>query len=265
MSASTTSSSDPFAPRVTPRLAPALGGVWRLTWRRVFAPGRAITPAVMLALIGLVTYRFASHADPLAWVEWVNQFLLIVVVPVLAFLGGAGAIREGLKPGAVDYLSTRPVPRSAYVLFCYLAQTACGLIGVLFFIGFLAAIGLAGGNPTVMAELPRQLIVGPAAVIAFTALGFGMGSLTNRYMILGLVYAGLIEAALGSIPIQINKLSLLRHLRVVVDGSGLEPFALDADSLAALGLLALVTMGLVGLAMAVYARMEFLGAKEKDA
>ncbi len=252
-------------PRTAPRLLPALGGVWRLTWRRVFAPSRAVMTLVMVVLLGVLTFRFAVRGHGGAYWEWIHNFVLGTVVPILAFLGGAGALREALKPGAVDYLSTRPIPRPLHVLFNYLSQTACGLIAGAVLVLFMAALGAVGGREGLLEQLPRQLVFMSAAVAAFTALGFGMGALTRRYMILGLLYAGLIEAGLGNIPIQINKLSIARHLRVLLDGAGYEPLAWNAATFGALGLLVVISAALVAVAMAIFARKEFLGAREKEA
>lgn len=250
-------------PRVIPRLGPALGGIWRLTWRRVFAPNRAIMALVVLGAMGLLTYRFATQESVRAYFEWTNDFVLGASLGILAFLGGAGAVRESLKPGSVDYVSTRPVPRPLHVLFTYISQTACGLIAGLGLVGFLFAVGSIAGREALAAELPRQMVLMGAGVVAFTALGFGLGALTNRYMILGLLYGGLIEAGLGNIPIQINKLSISRHLDVIGDGRG--ALVGNAATFAALGTLLLIAAVLVGVAMAVFARMEFMGSKEKDA
>ena len=252
-------------PRVAPRLMPALGGIWRLTWRRVFAPNRAIMAIVLLGALGLLTFRFASRSSTGEYFDWINGFVMGATLSILAFLGGAGAVRESLKPGSVDYLSTRPVPRPLHVLFGYLSQTACGLIAGLGLIGFLYAVGSFGGAANLAAELPRQVVLMSAGVVAFTALGYGMGALTNRYMILGLLYAGVIEAGLGNIPIQINKLSISRHIHLLQDGAGLRALSWNATTLGALGTLLLIATVLVGVAMAVFARMEFMGSKEKDA
>ncbi len=252
------------APAVAPRLLPMLGGIWRLTWRRVFAPSKSLMTGLMLLVLGVLTYRIGTRGDPNPYWEWSYNFVYSTLVPILAFMGGAGALREALKPGAVDYLSTRPVPRPLYVLFSYLAQTLCGLIAGAALVGFMFAIGAAGNRPGLLAELPRALSVVGAGTVAFTALGFGMGAVTRRYMLLGLLYAGLIEAGLGNIPIQINKLSIARHLRVLLDGAGLESLRWTGEVWGALGLVAVVSLALVGLAMGIFARMEFLGAREKD-
>ena len=82
-----------------------------------------------------------------------------------------------------------------------------------------------------------------------------MGAVTSRYLILGLLYAGLIEGAVGNIPIQINKLSILRHLREVIWGLGETSLGVSA------GWLALIAMVLVAGAAALFSTKEFIGEK----
>lgn len=264
MNAAADSAVPPSGPRIAPRLAPAWGGIWRLTWRRVFAPNRTLTVVLLAGFLGVLTYLFARHPDTAVYRNWVDGFVLTVLVPIMAFLSGAGAVRELLKPGAVDYLMTRPLPRPAYVLFQYLAQCVCGLIAGLALIGLLTAVGAFAGAGDPEREIARQVIVMSGGVAAFTALGFLCGALVSRPMILGLVYGGLIEAGLGNIPIQLNRLSILRHLRVQLAGSGHGSWQPTAETLGALALVAAISAGLVGLAMLTFTRREFLGTKGKE-
>ncbi|MCF3650135.1 hypothetical protein [Synoicihabitans lomoniglobus] len=252
-------------PRVTPRLAPALGGIWRLTWRRVFAPRRALGSGLLLVILGLLTYLFAARPEDHDYFEWVYGFMLLLVTPIVAFLAGAGAVREDLKSGAVDYVMTRSVSRPAYVIFKYVAQVICNLIAGWALVAFLLAVGGFAGQGGLMSELSRLLVVVTGAITAFTALGFFCGTLTSRYMVLGLFYAGVIEAGLGNIPIQINALSIARHLRVFLEGMGYRALTFTGETWSAAGLLAVISLGLVGVATLVFSRQEFIGSKEKDA
>jgi len=83
-----------------------------MTWR-------AMLPlAVGVGVLLLMTYLI----DRDEVVSWAETFVLMTVLPILAFEAGARAVREDLKPGAVDYLITRPIPRWAYVIFKYVGQ-----------------------------------------------------------------------------------------------------------------------------------------------
>lgn len=263
-STDSTPASPALSPGVPPRLASAFGGIWRLTWRRVFAPARWLPVGVLLIVLGGLTYLVAQDNDVGSFSRWTTGFFMTALVPIVAFLSGAGAVREGLKPGAVDYLMTRPVPRPAYVVFKYVAQLGCALPIALAGLGMMLAIG-ASQEVSVGVAWPRLALAMIGGVSAFLALGFLCGAFTSRYLILGLVYAGLIEAVVGSIPIQINRLSILRHLRVIMETDGVAIFQGTAGLASAVGILTLITLILVGLSAALFSTREFLGEKHKDA
>jgi ABC-2 type transport system permease protein len=61
------------------------------------------------------------------------------------------------------------------------------------------------GAGTVLAELFFGQVL---MVTAFSAFGFLAGAITSRYVIIGLGYAGVIEAGVGQIPTQISQLSM---------------------------------------------------------
>jgi len=110
--------------------------------------------------------------------------------------------------------------------------------------------------------LPMAVYVGVtmAGVSAFLALGFLMGSLTSRYVLLGLFYAGLIEAAVGNIPTQLNNLSILRHLRIALSGHIRESGPIVQE----IGLVFLIAVGLLATAMLIFSRKEFIGKRADE-
>ena len=236
-------------PRVAPRLSAALQGVVRLAWAQQFTARSMLSVALMIGVVGLMGFLTKDRGI----LNWIEQVILMTIVPILAFEAGAKAVREDLKPGAVDYLITRPVPRWAYVLFKYVAQWSITLTHTLLTLGVM--IGVAQGVGADVSSVGYWLVGLVGGVSAFMALGFLMGAVTSRYLILGLFYAGLIEGAVGNIPIQINKLSILRHLRELIWGLGETSLWVSA------GWLALIAMVLVAGAAAIFSTKEFIGEK----
>ncbi len=247
-------------PRVTPRLASAFAGLLRLTWSRQWTMRNGVSLLALVAALGGLTYLTAANPNPRAWEDWIEHGFLTAIMPVLAFMAGAGAVREDLKPGAVDYIMTRPLSRWVYVLFKYISQATVALtIGAL-------ALGLMVGIGAVeqVAWLPvaRLAITLVGGTLAFLGLGFAFGALTSRYMVFGLAYAGLVEAAVGNIPIQLNQLSILRHLRVILRGAGFDG---GAGPVGSAGWLLVITLVLIAVAAGVFAMKEFVGEKGGDA
>jgi ABC-2 type transport system permease protein len=245
-------------PRVSPRLSTALGGVIHLTWAQQVVRRNVVWSVLLLAAIGGVGLMLSQYGDPQRFINWLNQIFLMLSVPLVSFDAGARAIREDLKPGAVDYIITRPVPRWGYAMFKYIAQwcvimpLALGGLGMMLLLAQALEVQL----------LPMAVYVGVtmAGVSAFLALGFLMGSLTSRYVLLGLFYAGLIEAAVGNIPTQLNNLSILRHLRIALSGHIRESGPIVQE----IGLVFLIAVGLLATAMLIFSRKEFIGKRADE-
>ncbi|MBL9187963.1 MAG: ABC transporter permease [Opitutaceae bacterium] len=196
---------------VTPDLRHAFGGVWRLTLRRHLAPGRWVMLLAGLAALGLLAFA-ASHdrrADHYA--GWVVDFYVAFLVPAFAFVTAAGAMRDDMKTGTVDYVLTRPMPRPAYVVARFVAHTVLQQLDFLLALAMIVVIGSLRGFPGLMALTPGFLVAQALLITAFAALGFLAAVLTSRYLVIGIVYAGVIEAGLGQIPTQISRLSLTRQ------------------------------------------------------
>ena len=245
-------------PRVKPRLSTALGGVIRLTWAQQVVRRNVGWSLLIMAAVGGVGFMIARYGSPQGFVHWLNQIFLMLSVPLVAFDAGARAIREDLKPGAVDYLITRPVPRWAYTVFKYIAQWCVMMTLVLSGLAFMLILALSLG----VQLLPLAVYLGiiTSSVSAYLALGFLMGSITSRYLLLGLLYAGLIEAAVGSIPTQLNNLSILRHLWSILDEISRGPAAILAE----LGLVMAIAFGLLMTATLIFSRKEFIGKKADE-
>lgn len=261
------SATSPSAPVVPPRLRRALGGVWRLTWPQVFAPGRWPLMLLLLSLFGLLSWLATRGGSTHDFLEWATGFHLQVLIPVGAFLSGAGAIRDDMKSTSVDYVLARPVPRVALVAFRYLSHLACAQ--ALGLVAFAVLIGTAvhRGVPDLPAVLPDLLLAQVLGVAAFLALGFACGALTARYLVVGLVYGGVIEIGLGQIPIQLNRLSLLHHLRAIVQpvAPGIAGPPADTAPWAAGALLLLISAVLLAGAAVLFAVREYAGAGAKEA
>jgi ABC-2 type transport system permease protein len=240
-------------PRVKPRIGAAFQGVVRLMWAQQFTFSAMLPLAAGVAVLSVMTFLINRQQVG----DWAETFILMTVLPILAFETGARAVREDLKPGAVDYLITRPIPRWAYVLFKYVGQLSVTLTKAL--LGMVVIVGLIRGLGAEINSIPLWLVGLVGGVSAFMALGFLMGTLTSRYLILGLFYAGLIEGAVGNIPIQLNKLSILRHLRELYLPGG------DAAAWPSVGFLALIVMVLVGVAAGLFSTKEFIGEKGGEA
>jgi ABC-2 type transport system permease protein len=220
--------------------------------------------AALLVGFGVLSGVALGHDHTGGFEQWAAGFYLMVLVPIAAFLSGAGAVRDDMKPGTVDYVLTRPIPRPAFVVFRYFSQVLCAqAIGLLAFAMLLAAAAYwkLPELATVAAPILWAQIL---AIASFMALGFLCAALTSRYLVLGLFYGAVIEIGLGQIPIQLNRLSILHHLRTLVSDATAGVNA-TSGTLTAVGLLVLITTVLVGAAAFVFSLRELTGDQPKDA
>ena len=258
------------APRPVPNAAHAFGGIWRLTSRRFFTPGYWAMLVAMLA--GLVVFSIPAADNRVeaatGLLPWAAGFYVCFLLPILSFIGGAGAMRDDLGAGTVDYVFTRPVTRRAYIAFRYLAQMACTQIDFLFALGVVAGLGLFWQVPGLWSAMPLLLLAQVVGIIVFTAAGFFCGLLTTRYIIVGLLYGAVIEIGVGNVPTQLNQISLLRHLLAILrpilgeSGWALDRFsdAEPSNAFAAVGLLLAVAAALVALTAVLFSFREFAGS-----
>jgi ABC-type transport system involved in multi-copper enzyme maturation permease subunit len=254
------------APRVKPNQRNAFGGVWRLTFRRWLSLNQLLATAGLLVVLAGILGASVSRADASAYFDWTGDFFVGVVVPVLAFLSGAGAMRDDMKPGAVDYLFTRPVRRTAFVVFRYLSHLACTQLSFLLAFGVLVAVGVFREIPGLAAGLPLLLLAQVLTIAAFSALGFLCAVLVSRYLVIGLLYAGIIEAGVGQIPTQLSRLSMTRQIREL-----LEPVMLGVSdgfsagaALSTTGLMLVFSAAFVVVAAVVFSMKELAGAAARE-
>lgn len=254
------------APRTPPNLGHAFGGVWRLTYRRFLSPGSWIALGALAAVLALLTLTTVRTGRADQYFSWTIEFYLSFVLPIVAFLSGAAAIRDDMRPTAIDYVLTRPVRRPAYVVFRYLSHLACVQIGYLVAFAVLLGAGVLEKIPGVWSALPQLLLAQMLCAAGFVALGFFAGALTTRYLVLGLTYGGIVEAGIGSIPTQLSRLSMVRHIQAMLHdllpARAEIPFAQSAATTTAV--LLLVAALLVAGTAAVFSFREFAGEKPKD-
>ncbi len=243
---------------VEPHWRHAFGGVWRLTLRRYLLPGRWALVGAGLAVLVLLCFAASHRSSARHYLDWAGVFHVTFLVPALAFIGAAGAMRDELKSSVVDYVFTRPIRRPVFVAARFVAHTAGAQLDFLLALAVVVAVAAARGIPIAPSDLPGLLLGQVLLVTAFSALGFLAAILTSRYIILGLAYAGIIEAGLGQIPTQISRLSLTRQIR--------DLFSSDTfDASAALGptaMLALFTLVALTAAGALFHHREFGGAAD---
>lgn len=252
-------------PRVTANLAHAWGGIWRLTFRQLLTPGHWLVLAIGIAVLILMFAGGSHWGKPGEFLDWEVRFYVTFLVPVLAFMAAGGAMRDATKSSSVDYVLTRPVPRPAFVVFKYLAHMLCAQIDFLF--AFAVAVGFSKAHqmPDLGTVLLKLYLGQFLMVMAFSAFGFLCATITSRYIVVGLAYAGVIEMGVGQIPTQISLLSMTHQVRgalgMLLDRATIGQAGAPSIGSATLVLLAFAVVSLVAAAV-TFAVRELSGPAE---
>jgi ABC-type transport system involved in multi-copper enzyme maturation permease subunit len=240
----------------------ALGGIWRLTYPSFFTLRRLLTLGGVLAVLFLLTTQNIETGQSSEFYRWTTGFYLTFLLPCITFLSAAGAIRDDTASVSVDYVFTRPVRRPVFVILRFLSQMACLQLTSLLALGVLLIVGRMENIAQLGAMLPHLLLAQVLIVAAFSGLGFLLGALTARYLVLGVAYGMLIEVGIGQIPTQISRLSMTHQVLAI-----LQPIAPDVrglhapESMAAAAIaVSIFTFVTVGGAALIFAWREFLGS-----
>jgi ABC-type transport system involved in multi-copper enzyme maturation permease subunit len=147
---------------------------------------------------------------------WLIKFYFFLILPLTCVSGCGPLIRDELQADTLGFLITRPVDRAQLLVLKYAAQIAW--LEILLLVETLLLFAAAAGCevPALGSLLALVLGVQILAVPAWGALGLLLGQITTRYMAAALLYGAVVEMGIGRIPTNINVLSILRHLQVLL-------------------------------------------------
>jgi ABC-2 type transport system permease protein len=165
-----------------------------LAWRAI-APTRSFQAGE--------TYDRLSEA-------FIFGFLTVISTCVFA----TQMISQEVEQKTIVYLLTRPVPRWRILLAKFVATVVVTTAAA-----WLASLALAlaayGGHGWGASRLGRDLLISPVACLSYSALFLLLATLSNRPLLLGLLYAFGVETWLPALPGDFKRLSLLAYLRVL--------------------------------------------------
>jgi len=229
--------------------------VARLTYRALLGRRRALIlcalPLLLLAVSVLVRTMVGQDDD--VAVSLLGGFALAAMVPLIGVVAGTGAIAPEIDDGSVVYLLAKPLKRSSIVLTKLLVAigvtVAFSAVPV-----FVAGFVLNGDSQRIAVA---YTVAAAVASVAYSALFLLLGTVSRHAVVIGLVYALIWEALVGSVvpgakTLSVQQWSLALAEKVAGDGAGV---ASDVGLPTGVTLLALAT---VGGAWAAAARMRSL-------
>lgn len=243
------------SPPPVPNLRTAFGGVWRLTAPRFLTPRSLLSTLGAIAALGAACGASTYHGDQ--FLEWVMNSYVSFLLPLLVFVSAAGTLRDEMRSSTIDYVLIRAIPRPAFVGFKFIAHVAGVELQFLGAFAVLLAIGAYFHVPGIAAALPTFLATQVFLVLAFSGFGFMCAAFTSRYVVVGLIYGGVVEIGVGQIPTQLNRLSMVHQARML-----LEPLAVHhaapswSATLSTCTVFALVAVVTVAVAATVFSLRE---------
>jgi ABC-2 type transport system permease protein len=218
-----------------------------LTGRQLLARRRAL-PVLLLVLLPVlvsVLARAQGRVDLLEFAVSVNdEFIIRIVLPVIALIFGTGAFGAEREEGTAVYLLTKPVARwrvalaklvSVAVLTLLTATTA----------SLLASLTLLQGGDAVDVTAGFAAAVAIGSVV-YAALFMALGLFFRRALAVGLFYVVVWEVAAAQMFAGTRSLSIRQYVLTLADHlTRLEPGVLDAR----LDINTAVVMSLTGVAL----------------
>jgi ABC-2 type transport system permease protein len=200
----------------------ALWTLYTLTLRQHLHGKRWLVLALLFLLpAGLaVVVRSTSPQVPPEALEFVLAMMFIpqALVPIVALLYASGIIQDEQEEQTITYLLVRPIPKWAIYTFKLLAAmtTTAVLVAVFTALTYLAIyVGVGVPADEVAVRCLKAASIHALAVVTYCSV-FGLISLlTNRILVVGILYTAVIEGLLANLPLGIRLVAVIYYTRLI--------------------------------------------------
>jgi len=194
--------------------------LFRTALRELVRPGKLIAYAILIALPFLVGMVIKWKADPDTYEAagqygiWIALYVFGFVLTIMSVIFSSGIVAQEVEQKTIVYLLTRPIPRWRILLMKYLAAilittAACWLTTI------AAALATFGPSHLSGSPLAHDLLIMPIGVSVYSAVFLLMGTLLNRPLILGLIFAFGWENLIIVFPGYGQYCAIMTYLRVL--------------------------------------------------
>jgi ABC-type transport system involved in multi-copper enzyme maturation permease subunit len=202
--------------RIEPSLIKAFRGLFRISFKSQFAARRLPMVILLAFLIPALAWFTVGTGRQVPFFHWMVDVYLLLLLPLYCLSVCGALIRDEIQSDTLGFLTTRPLTRVRLFLVKFVCQIVLlEMIGLGSAVLLMASGGLRS-IPDLVALAPVFLLAQGLGVLAYGALSSLLGLLTQRYMVLGIVYGFVVEFGIGRIPTNINNLSVSRHLRTIL-------------------------------------------------
>lgn len=160
-----------------------------------------------------LTFLIGSKSDSPQFWNLATYFFALGFLPFYCLVKGGESLRSELKEGTIEFLWTRPVRRSSLFLGFY----ASSLIGIGAFttvcLVALSGAGLWLGEISSAGQIFMYCLGCLTIALSFSALSLSFGSLTSKFVVIGILYYFFIEKLLAQVPTNARKVSIIANLK----------------------------------------------------
>ena len=200
----------------------ALWTLYTLTIRQHLHGRRwmVMTAGCLLAVGLAILIRATAPKAPGPAIEFVLAYLLIpqALLPLIALVYASGIIHDEQEEQTLTYLLVRPIPRWAiYVIKLLATMTTTVVLTAAFTALMYAAIyvGANTGGTNIPLRCAKTAGVHCLAVLCYCCL-FGMMSLLTKWsLIVGVMYAAVVEGVLANLPFGIRLITIVYYTRLI--------------------------------------------------
>lgn len=196
--------------------------LYTLTSRQYLHGKRWMVMAVLFLLpAGLaLLVRATAHDVPRVGLEFIFVFMFIpqALLPLVALVYASGMIQDEQEEQTLTYLLIRPIPKWALYAVKLLATLTLTVALTAVFTALTYAAIYVGGHSNVE-NIPLRCLkaasIHSLAVVSYCCLFGLMSLLTQRTLVVGILYAAIIEGLLANIPFSIRLITVIYYTRLI--------------------------------------------------
>jgi ABC-2 type transport system permease protein len=216
----------------------------------VFSKKAVITILVTVFVAAVMGYVGAQDVDPLAdGTDLLDTLILFFFMPVMAMIFGSSLMRDEIDDKSITHVATAPLDR-VFSYVGYYVPLACAvavsmvIVNTGGFLAFFVQNDIGADALEVYLEFTALVTIGS---FVYSALFLAVSVVFKKPVFFGLFYAFIWEGLIGSLPGNIQKVSVKHYLRSVgsdwVDYGSISSFEEASDPMAS-GLVLLVLLAL---------------------
>ncbi len=177
--------------------------------------------ALFLLPASLAVLIRATAADvPGIALEFLLVFMFIpqAILPLVALLYASGIIQDEQEDQTITYLLIRPIAKWTIYVVKLLATltTTISLTAVFTMLAYVAIYwGADAQGENIPLRCLKAVSIHALAIVAYCSLFGLMSFLTNRTLIIGILYTAVVEGLLANLPFGIRLASVIYYTRLI--------------------------------------------------